>query len=418
MHRHLFSLPASPIYLSGASRSPLPRSVLTVGVRALRRKEETPWSITSPGNENIEEQARVMWSKLLNTPGGANDLALAPSCSYAISVAANVLFSSGKIRPNDVILVLSDQMSSNVYPWQHLAKRTGAKLHAVKLDDFSSSSWTEAVIVEMESGRVKVVAVPNVHWCDGALLNLERIGACCRSKGAMLVVDATQSLGAFPLDVQKVQPDFLAASSHKWLMGPYGVCLLYVAAQWQQHDCAVPLEHHEHNRFGADGDVCLEMQDDLVDVNGANVSNGGGTTGYEERFKSGARKFDSGGRPNPVLLPMVVEGLRHVLAWNPEQVHISLSKMTNIIQIAAKELGLVTPKEHAGHILGISALNDPEWSDRCSSYLKSKGIIIASRFGHLRVAPHVYNTPVEISTFCSVLKEFVEQQQQHANAKL
>jgi selenocysteine lyase/cysteine desulfurase len=397
--RQLFDLPASPIYLSAASRSPMPRRVVEIGTRALRRKMSCPWSIAATSDQEIEETVRNLWAKLLNAPGGANDMAYTPSCSYAISVAANVILASDQVHAGDDILVLSDQMSSNVYPWQDLANKTGATVRAVILGD--AVTWTDAILTSCwwQSDTVKVLAVPNVHWCDGALLDLVKIGSAAKSHGVILVVDATQSLGAYPLDVQAVNPDFVAASAHKWLMGPYGVCLLYVAAQWQQQSFAAPLEYHEHNRVGADGDTCLPMLQYKVKA----------FTGYEERYKMGARRFDSGGRPNPVLLPMVCEALKMVLAWDPQHIHVTLTAMTTKIGLAAGRLGLSIPAQHGGHIVGISKKHDSEWADRCSTFLKSRGVIIASRFGKLRVAPHLYNTQQEIHLFCTLLKEFVYQ---------
>ena len=71
------------------------------------------------------------------------------------------------------------------------------------------------------------------------------------------------------------------------------------------------------------------------------------------------------------------------------------------------KLGLIVPSQRAGHIIGISKKNDPEWSDRCSCFLKRNGIIIASRFGHLRAAPGVYNTEAEVEIFCDLLSKNV-----------
>ena len=74
-----------------------------------------------------------------------------------------------------------------------------------------------------------VIVVPNVHWTDGALLDLPRIAAAARRLGASLVVDASQSLGMLPLDLAAVQPDFLVAVGYKWLLGPFGLSYLWVA---------------------------------------------------------------------------------------------------------------------------------------------------------------------------------------------
>lgn len=303
-------------------------------------------------------------------------------------------------------------MSSSVYPWQYVVSNVGAQLKVVKIGELNDD-WTQAVLESKwwetkinGTSRVKVVCVPNVHWCDGSLLDLEKISNHCRERGAVLVVDATQSLGALPLDVEKIQPDFVAASSHKWLFGPYGICLLYSDSKY--HGVQVngkggntfglsglwPLEHHEHNRFNPNNIDCLPLLD--------------GDAGYEPRFKAGARAFDSGGRPNPVLMPMACEAVEMILHWGPNNIFRMLREYTEKVAIVAVKLGLIVPSQRAGHIIGISKKNDPEWSDRCSCFLKRNGIIIASRFGHLRAAPGVYNTEAEVEIFCDLLSKFVK----------
>lgn len=108
--RRLFLLPRRPIYLSAASRSPMPRSVYIVGKTAMKRKVLTPWAITSPKDADVEERLRKLWCTLLNADS-ADCFAFTPSCSYAISSAANTIYHSGRVKTGDVILVLEDQMS-------------------------------------------------------------------------------------------------------------------------------------------------------------------------------------------------------------------------------------------------------------------------------------------------------------------
>ena len=128
---------------------------------------------------------------------------------------------------------------------------------------------------------------------------------------------------------------------------------------------------------------------------------------YEPRFKTGARALDSGGRPNPVLMPMASKAMELVLGWGPDRICAHLQTYTDRVAATAQELGLHTPPRRAGHIVGVSKRGDPDWSERCSAFLKANGVIVASRFGKLRVAPHVYNTPQEVELLCDLLAQFV-----------
>ena len=62
-----------------------------------------------------------------------------------------------------------------------------------------------------------------LHWTDGGLIDLDRLAPAVHRAGAALVIDATQAVGAVPVDVARWRPDFLAFPTYKWALGPYGV---------------------------------------------------------------------------------------------------------------------------------------------------------------------------------------------------
>jgi len=89
--------------------------------------------------------------------------------------------------------------------------------------------WTAAVLERLRP-EVAIAALPACRWFDGAALDSEAVGARCRETGTALVLDATQAAGAMPLDVGRIQPDFLIAAAYKWLLCPYTLAFLYAAA--------------------------------------------------------------------------------------------------------------------------------------------------------------------------------------------
>lgn len=147
-------------------------------------------------------------------------------------------------------------MASNVMPWQALAARTGARVMPIAGSGDQPTPTTDDVVAALEASGtdLRLVALPQLHWCDGTLLDLPRIAEVCRRlserhhRRVLLVLDLTQSLGAVPLDLGAVQPDAAAASVHKWLCGPYGHSLLYISPHWQGEWTG--LEEHERNRLG------------------------------------------------------------------------------------------------------------------------------------------------------------------------
>jgi selenocysteine lyase/cysteine desulfurase len=182
-------------------------------------------------------------------------------------------------------------------------------------------------------------------------------------------VDGIQSLGAHPFDVGEVRPDFLVASSYKWLLGPYGMGFVYVGEAYRDGE---PIEHNWINRRGS------EDFSRLVE--------------YEDVFQPGARRFDVGERSNFVLLPMVNEALRRILGWGVENIAETLGDLTDRIEDEARRLGMgVVPAERrAGHMIGLKL--GPEAPKNLAARLAEENVFVSVRGRALRVSPHLYNT--------------------------
>jgi selenocysteine lyase/cysteine desulfurase len=87
----------------------------------------------------------------------------------------------------------------------------------------------EAVAAAL-TARTRLVAVSSAQYASGAVTDLAALGALCRERGVLLCVDGIQTLGALPIDVKAMGVHFLAADSHKWLLGMSGIGGLFVDA--------------------------------------------------------------------------------------------------------------------------------------------------------------------------------------------
>jgi len=390
--RHLFDLPDSKgglIYLNGAARSPMMKHVLAVGTKALGQQLK-PWTMKN----EAENRTKELFAKLIDSK--TSDIAITPCTSHAISLIAHNAMKTGKVSGvMDAVLVLQNQMSSNVLPWQHLCKSTGAELLVAPAPSKPGKSWTDSVL-SLDWKKVKIVAMPPVLWTDGSVLDMEIIAEKCTKNNAWLVVDGTQALGAMPLSVSKLKIDFLCASVHKWLHGPYGACLLY--ANPKLVDKMVGFDHHERIRIGSEGDKDLPFL-----CGSSNAENG-----YEMRYRPGALRLQAGGRPNPVLLPMVAEGLAQVMEWGVERVASMLRIMTSKIQAGAAAMGyLIPPQPSAPHIIGLRV--PKSWNCKaidCVEFLDEHKIMVSERLGVIRISPSVYNTDKEVESLLVHLRKF------------
>ncbi len=369
--RALFDVPADIAYLNCAYISPLLRSAIAANRRGLDR-EAHPWEVQPADFFDPPDAARALFARLVNA--GADDIAIVPSASYGVATAAaNLPPARGQS-----IVVLQEQYPSNVYSWRRLAQQNGAELRTVARA--ATGPLTEAVLSAIGPDTA-VVAVPNCHWMDGAVLDLEAIGAAARAVGAALVVDASQSLGALPLDVQRVRPDFLVSCGYKWLLCPYAISFLYAAPQRQEQ--GIPLEENPLNREQAQHFARLAE--------------------YREGYLPGARRFDMGERAQFTHLPAAIATLEQLLAWDVVRIEAALSAVTSAIAARASELGLASlPAERrAGHFLGLSR-REP-LPDRLAERLARENVYVSVRGNSVRVTPHLYVNDDDIERFFAVL---------------
>jgi selenocysteine lyase/cysteine desulfurase len=369
--RQLFEIPEGISYLNCAYMSPQLHSAREIGERAVSRKSR-PWEITPDDFFEDAEKTRALFARLVG--GEAEGVALIPSVSYGIAVAA----ANVKVEAGERILILEDQFPSNVYSWRELAQRSGAELVTVPRP--ADHDWTSAVLRYLDE-NVAVVSVPNCHWTDGSLVDLARVGARAGQVGAALVVDAIQSLGAHPFDVAEVGPDFLVASAYKWLLGPYGVGFMYVGEEYRE---GAPIEHNWINRRGSE--------------------DFSGLVAYEDAFQPGARRYDVGERSNFVLLPMANEALRQILDWGVENVSETIGELTDLIEEQARERNIeaIPAKSRARHMVGLKlGFAVPE---DLAARLARERVFVSVRGESVRVSPHLYNTAEDVRRLFEVIE--------------
>ena len=368
--RDAFDLPDGVAYLNCAFMAPQLRRVSEVGIAAVQRKQR-PWRIGPADFFDHLERLRGLFAQLIQ--GDAEGVAVVPAASYAVSTAAANVSASGESR----IVVLADQYPSNVYPWHDLARRSGASVVAVERPD--DGDWTRAVVESIDE-RTVAVAVPNCHFMTGALIDVATIGEAARTVGATFVIDATQSLGVLPLDVNEVGADMVVAAGYKWLLGPYSVGYAWTAPHCRDWR---PLEHHWAGREGSEDFARL--------------------TSYTDTFRPGARRFDGGEASNFVLLPMALAALETVAEWSVERVAATVEPLTAAVVNGAAAIGLpVHAEPHARHIVGLRL---PVGSPAAVVQgLAEAQVHVSLRGESLRISPYVFNTADDVERLLAALR--------------
>ena len=372
--RSRFSLPREITYFNCAYLSPLLDRVQEAGTRGLMAKS-TPWAVKPHHFFEESDYLRSLIARILG--GDAGGVAIIPSVSYGIGIAAaNLPIPQGK-----KVLVLAEQFPSNVYPWHEATRRCGGEMVTVARPQ--DGDWTKAVLAGLTED-IAVAALPHCHWTDGSLLDLEVIGARCRSLAVPLVLDVTQSLGAMPFPLEKIKPAFVVAAGYKWLLGPYSMAYLYVAPEYRQ---GRPLEYNwisrkESHRFSR-----------LVD--------------YTEEMAPGAQRFDVGERSNFILVPMAIAALSTILEWTVPNIAATLSAYNEALIQGAERLGFqpIAKPFRSPHLLGLRYPG--KLPENLGEQLAEKNIFVSIRGDAIRVSPHLYNDEQDTHEFLATLGHFL-----------
>lgn len=364
------------LYLDSAAQCPRLQTVHAAGLAAFEAALRS-WLYESPTPSEQCERLRGLLARLLD--GDADAVALVPSAAHGLSAAANSL----PLDAGDAVLVLDGQFPSNLLCWQQRCADTGARLCSVSRAE--GRDWTHAVLDAIDAEpRLRIAAMPHVRWDDGAVLDLDRIGAALQRRGVFLVLDLSQSLGVLTPDLSRWRPDFVVSVGYKWLLGARGLACLWAAPRWREH--GRPVEHHWSAR-DAGPDWRFPVHSDIP-------------------WAGGARRFDAGGLDDPVRLAMAIAGLEQVLAWDPAAIARALGECTRSLHDALdrRGLGAWAAPDHAPHLMALQ----PPAERLAVAYeaLRDASIVCTSRFGRLRIAPHLHVGEHAMSRVADVLARF------------
>jgi cysteine desulfurase / selenocysteine lyase len=202
----------------------LPPSVVTEAVIAhLRLEAETGGYEAADAARDRVEGAYSSIARLIGCQ--PDEIAVVESATRAWDMA----FYSLSFRPGDRILTARAEYASNVIAFLQVARRSGAAVEVVEDDEHGQFSVTDLRNrLEHGAGDVKLIAMTHVPTQGGLVNPAEEVGAVARQAGVPFLLDACQSVGQFPVDVERIGCDMLSATGRKWLRGPRGTGFLYV----------------------------------------------------------------------------------------------------------------------------------------------------------------------------------------------
>jgi cysteine desulfurase/selenocysteine lyase len=213
------------VYLDNAATSQCPRQV----VDALVNVYTQGYANVHRGIHDLSEQATELFEatrervcRFLNAES-AEEIIFTHGTTESINLVARS-WGEAELRPGDEVVVTQMEHHSNIVPWQQAAARSGATLRWAPIRDNGQLDFDafEALL----NPRTRLVAVSGVSNVLGTINPIETIVAKTHAAGARVLVDGAQWVGHLPVDVRRLDIDFLAFSAHK-MLGPGGVGVLY-----------------------------------------------------------------------------------------------------------------------------------------------------------------------------------------------
>ncbi|MEV0192842.1 aminotransferase class V-fold PLP-dependent enzyme [Kitasatospora purpeofusca] len=300
-----------------------------------------------------------------------DEVALVPNTSTGIHLVADGL----DWHPGDQVVLFERDFPANVRPWLRL-RRQGVEPVWVPMRD--GGHRIEDVAAAL-GPATRLVAVSHVNFATGFRCDLDRICALAADAGALVCVDAVQSLGALPLSVADTPVDFLAAGAHKWLCGPPGTGTFYCRA-----DRLELLRTTPTGWFGHEG--------------AAEVTKGPGHLRYDLPERAGAARVE-GGMYDLVGMAGLAAALAELEEAGTAAVCARIRTLADRLRTGIAGLGydLVLPPDDAGQSGLVCFTGRRTDGAELVRRLTSAGIHVSVPDGLVRVSPHFWTTDEEVA---------------------
>ncbi len=366
-----FALREDLVHLNHAAVAPWPRRTAEAVKRfADDNLHEGPWAYDRwvATEQRLRERLRALLGA-----GAAEDIALVKSTSEGLSLVAHGLpWSAG-----DNVVISDQEFPSNRIVWESLAAQ-GVVVREVGL----GTDDPEAALCAATDERTRLMSISSVQYATGLRLDLGRLGRHCRERGILFCIDAIQSLGALPFDVNAAHADFVMADGHKWMLGPEGLGVFW---------CRPALrERLELRQFGWH----------MVEHRGAFERRDWRAAPDARRFEPGSPNL-LGAHALEASLSLLEEVGMHVVATAVLERTSYLIERLKLLP----DVELVTPEpttRRAGIVTFRATRTDPK---RLHARLRERRILCAVRHGGVRLSPHFYTPRTHLDRALAVIAE-------------
>ena len=379
------------VYFDNAATTQKPRAVLD----AIQNYYEHDNANVHRGIHELSNRATAAYegtrdrvAQFINAPA-REDIIFTRGTTEAINLVA-ATWGTANLGAGDVILLTELEHHSNLVPWQLLAQRTGAKLRFIPVTGDEGTLDLSDFDGQLEGA--KLVSLAHISNALGTINPVAEICAQAKAVGAVTLVDAAQSAGHMPLDVQALDCDFLAFSGHK-LCGPTGVGALFARRELQE---AMP-------PYQGGGEMISKVEF------------------HKSEFNVPPHKFEAG-TPNVAGAAGLHAALDYLDAIGLDAIHVHDTELAHYAKERLSEfegIRIFGPMEECGglvsfifenvHALDLATLADQQGvairiGHHCTQPLHEKLGVPATA----RASFYFYNTRSEVDRFIEVLQKVIK----------
>ena len=354
----------TPIYFNTAGCGLISAAATAAGAALYRGFEKNAAAASEYWRDVSSLQIREQIAAFMDAQ--KEQIALVPNFSYAMNAVVQSL------KGDEKVLLYKKDFPSVFIPF--IIHQFDVTWIDDENDFFIDLDTIKTVIREK---NINLVAISHVQWMSGFKLDIKALCTFCRENNVRTIIDGTQSLGAFDISMQDLQPDVFIASSYKWLNAGFGTGVLYMNPDFGKNFPPKVSGAHSSSFSYADNQFQFNTsvsnyEPGSVDMFGFSVLN----KSIEEKMATGMPAIT---QHNTTLTQQFLDGLSGL----PVQV-IGGGSTTN-------RSSIVVLKDENG----------------LAAQLAKNNIVITARHGKVRVSFHYYNTGAEVDLLITFLKNFL-----------
>jgi len=329
--------------------------------------------VAQNGSNNFDEDAEENVFKDLHRRAAHLINATADDIAAGSSATELLCSLAWAVSPGKDQNVVSTEIvfPSTVYPWHRVANSTGCEIRLAKE---KNNFMHPDDIIDLIDQHTAVVCISHVEYGNGQTFDLQLLAEAAQEHDALLVVDATQSAGAIPIDVQACPVDALISGAYKWLCGPFGAAFMYVAPHLSEK-----LEP---------GLVGFRSHKNMWDLDASRID-----------YPQAAKKFEFSTMAFgcAIGLTRAIDFLNEVGVESIFQYNRQLADIL-ITGLRSRDAVITSPLDDEDRSSIVTAYFENIDSKEIIKGLKAAQVFVSSRAGAIRFSPHLYNTAEDMDS--------------------